>query len=170
MEKQTNRNLTPKNKIPIWQRWDNSTRIKEAKPRIGKREVGTAGGSSIKSFRGRGTWVPQWFELLPSAQGVIPGSWDQVLHRAPSMELASLSSACVCLSRINKIFQRKKENKTKQKCLHSMIQEPPIFPRKRPKSMYYDVQHSPLSNSLTGGTPLTSWDGGGFKFLCLDYV
>ena len=113
MEKQTNRNLTPKNKIPIWQRWDNSTRIKEAKPRIGKREVGTAGGSSIKSFRGRGTWVPQWFELLPSAQGVIPGSWDQVLHRAPSMELASLSSACVCLSRINKIFQRKKENKTK---------------------------------------------------------
>ena len=28
-------------------------------------------------------------ERLPSAQGVIPGSWDQVLHRAPHREPAS---------------------------------------------------------------------------------
>ena len=36
-------------------------------------------------------------ECLPSAQGMIPGSWDQVLHRAHCREPAS-SSACVSAS------------------------------------------------------------------------
>ena len=36
-------------------------------------------------------------EPLPSAQGVILESWDQVPHRAPCMELAS-PSACVSAS------------------------------------------------------------------------
>ena len=36
-------------------------------------------------------------ERLPSAQGVILGSWDQVLHQAPRRESASLS-ACVSAS------------------------------------------------------------------------
>ena len=31
-------------------------------------------------------------EQLPSAQGVIPGSWNQVLHLAPCEELASPSA------------------------------------------------------------------------------
>ena len=38
-------------------------------------------------------------ERLPSAQGVIPGSWDQVLHQALGMGPASLSLClCLCLS------------------------------------------------------------------------
>ena len=36
-------------------------------------------------------------ERLPSAQSVILGSWDQVLHRAPCVEPAS-PSACVSVS------------------------------------------------------------------------
>ena len=40
-------------------------------------------------------------ERLPLAQGVIPGSWDQVLHRAPRGEPAS-PSACVSVSLMNK--------------------------------------------------------------------
>ena len=34
-------------------------------------------------------------ERLPSAQGVIPGSWDQVAHPAPFRE--SASPLCLCL-------------------------------------------------------------------------
>ena len=37
-------------------------------------------------------WVAQWFERLPLAQGMIPGSWDRAPHQAPSMELASPSA------------------------------------------------------------------------------
>ena len=36
-------------------------------------------------------------ERLPSAQGVSPGSWDQVPHQAPRMELPS-PPACVSAS------------------------------------------------------------------------
>ena len=36
-------------------------------------------------------------ERRPSAQGLIPGSWDRVLHRVPCMEPAS-PSACVSVS------------------------------------------------------------------------
>ena len=35
-------------------------------------------------------------KCLPSAQGMILESWDQVLHWAPCMEPAS-PSACLCL-------------------------------------------------------------------------
>ena len=55
-------------------------------------------------------------EHLPSAQVVIPGSWDGVPHRAPRVEPAS-PSACVCLplsvshkqtnKQTNKIFKKK---------------------------------------------------------------
>ena len=31
-------------------------------------------------------------EHLPLTQGIIPGSWDRVLHRAPSREPASPSA------------------------------------------------------------------------------
>ena len=40
-------------------------------------------------------------EHLPSAEGVIPGSWDRVPHRAPCREPASPSayvSASLCAS------------------------------------------------------------------------
>ena len=48
-----------------------------------------------------GGWVVG--RLLPLAQGVIPGSWDRVLHQAPCMEPALLPlpvslPLCVCLS------------------------------------------------------------------------
>ena len=44
-------------------------------------------------------------ECLPSAQVVIPGSWDRVPHRAPCKEPPSPSacvSASVCVSLMNK--------------------------------------------------------------------
>ena len=44
-------------------------------------------------------------EQLSSAQGIIPGSWDRVLHGAPYRESASLSayvSASLCVSLMNK--------------------------------------------------------------------
>ena len=40
-------------------------------------------------------------ERLPSAQGVTPGTWDQVPHQTPCMEPASPSvciSASLCVS------------------------------------------------------------------------
>ena len=47
-------------------------------------------------------------ECLPSAQGVILGSWDQVLHWAPAgsllLPLPISLLLSVCLSWINKIF------------------------------------------------------------------
>ena len=50
---------------------------------ISKDWLGHPGGSAV--------------EPLPSAQGVIPGSWDQVPHPAPCIESAS-PSACVSAS------------------------------------------------------------------------
>ena len=44
-----------------------------------------------------GAWVAQWFERLPSAQGVILESGDEVPRQAPCMEPAS-PSACVSAS------------------------------------------------------------------------
>ena len=46
----------------------------------------------------RDTWAAQWLSIyLPLAQGVIPGSWDQVPHRGSRGESAS-PSACVSAS------------------------------------------------------------------------
>ena len=52
---------------------------------------------SLRNHRMAG--IPGWLSSLASAlaQGVIPGSWDQVPHRAPCMEPAS-PSACVSAS------------------------------------------------------------------------
>ena len=55
-------------------------------------------------------------EQLPSTQGVIPGSWDRVLHQTPWREPASPSayvSASLCVSHelINKIFFKKSVRK-----------------------------------------------------------
>ena len=36
-------------------------------------------------------------ERLPSAQGMIPGSWDRVLHQAPYREPALPLPLSVCL-------------------------------------------------------------------------
>ena len=47
-------------------------------------------------------------EHLPLAQGMIPGSWDQVPHRASCMEPASPSayvSASLCVSLMNKYIK-----------------------------------------------------------------
>ena len=46
---------------------------------------------------GAGHWGGSAVECLPLAQVVIPGSQDQVPHRAPCVEPAS-PSACVCVS------------------------------------------------------------------------
>ena len=50
--------------------------------------------TSVHEQNYRDTWV---VEHLPSAQGVIPGSWDQIPHWAPCMEPPS-PSACVSAS------------------------------------------------------------------------
>ena len=51
----------------------------------------------------RGTWVAQWLSVCLWLRS--PGSWDQVLHQAPSMEAASPSAyvfACFFVSFMNK--------------------------------------------------------------------
>ena len=70
-------------------------------------------GNTVTSFCKAYIWRREGFEVgaegrpggsavkhLPSAQVVIPGSWDRILHRAPCMELASPSayvSSSLCL-------------------------------------------------------------------------
>ena len=48
-----------------------------------------------ENIRKEGCLAGSVIECLPLAQGMIPGSRDQVPHRAPCEELASL---CLCLS------------------------------------------------------------------------
>ena len=63
----------------------------------------------ILKLNQRGTGVAQWLSSLPSAQGVIPGSWDRVPHQAAHRGPASPSacvSAFLCVSWINKIFKK----------------------------------------------------------------
>ena len=72
--------------------------------KLKKKKKGRLGGSAVK--------------CLPSAQGVILESWDQVPHRAPCMEPASPSayvSASLCVSFMNKYiksFKRKRKEGT----------------------------------------------------------
>ena len=54
--------------------------------------LGTLGGSAV--------------EPLPSAQSVIPGSWDQVPHLAPCMEPASPPSAYVSAAFLVSLMNR----------------------------------------------------------------
>ena len=54
-----------------------------------------------------GTWVAQLVEHLPSAQVVIPGSWDQVLLLPLPVSLP----LSLCLLRINKLNLKKKIKK-----------------------------------------------------------
>ena len=49
-------------------------------------------------------------ERLPSAQGMILGSWDRVLHWVPQREPAS-PSASLCVSLTNKYVRSLKKNK-----------------------------------------------------------
>ena len=44
----------------------------------------------------RDAWVAQSVKLLPSAQVMIPGSWDQVPHQVPCSAGACFSR-CLCL-------------------------------------------------------------------------
>ena len=37
---------------------------------------------AFKNLSARGAWVTQLFKHLPSAQVMIPGSWDQTPHEA----------------------------------------------------------------------------------------
>ena len=55
-----------------------------------------------------GAWVAQLVKCLPSAQVMIPGFWDQALHRAPclagSLLLPLPAVPCACA-----VSKRKKE-------------------------------------------------------------
>ena len=59
---------------------------------------GSQPGSELGIEREMGR-MPGWgsaVEHLPSAQGVIPGSWDRVPHQAPCMEPASPLPLSLC--------------------------------------------------------------------------
>ena len=61
-----------------------------------------------------GTWVSQWLSVLPLAQVMILGPWDRVPHWTPTgsllLPLSVSLPLCVCVSCINKIFFKKKNN------------------------------------------------------------
>ena len=64
--------------------------------------------------------MAQWLRACLPAQGVIPGSWDRVLHRALHREPASPSayvSASLCVSLMNKQIKslKKKERERERK-------------------------------------------------------
>ena len=79
----------------------------------------------------RGTWMIQSVKLLPSAQVMIPGSWDQALHQTPCSVRSLLLSLCcsphscscflslpflLIFSQINKISKRWWDTPMTPKC------------------------------------------------------
>ena len=64
------------------------------------------GLTELKNMSLWDAWVAQWLSVcLPSAQGVIPGSWDRVPHWAPCREPTSppaYVSASLSVSFMNK--------------------------------------------------------------------
>ena len=52
----------------------------------------------IKTVWYWGAWVAQWVEPLPSAQVMIPGSWDRAPHRALCSVGSLLPPLPLCLS------------------------------------------------------------------------
>ena len=66
-----------------------------------QRDQVTQLSSSRAEFELEGCLGGSMVERLPSAQGVIPGSWDRVLYWAARRDPAS-SSACVSDSLMNK--------------------------------------------------------------------
>jgi len=68
----------------------------------------------------RGTWVAQSVKHLPSAQVMIPRSWDQALHRVPC-SARSLSSLCpspmLMYSLKQTVFKKKRTGIKKVKLL-----------------------------------------------------
>ena len=51
-----------------------------------------------------GTWVAQSVKCLPSAQVMVPGSWDQAPHRAPCSAGDLLLSLVLSLCQVNKKY------------------------------------------------------------------
>ena len=63
------------------------------------------GQTHLKSKSGLRSLGGSVVQCLPSAQGMIPGSWDQIPHQAPHREPASPSayvSVSLCVSLMNK--------------------------------------------------------------------
>jgi len=69
--------------------------------------------------------VAQLVKRLPSAQVMIPESWDRVPHRAPPSLWGACFSLCLCLplpllvlslsvKQINKIFKKKHYQESKK--------------------------------------------------------
>ena len=84
----------------FWEEFEDSdSRLSAEKFKI--ENVQTSG--CIKCEACGDAWVAQSVKHLPSAQVMIPGSWDRVLHWAPCEEPACPSayvsaSLCLCLS------------------------------------------------------------------------
>ena len=62
-----------------------------------------------------GTWLAQLVKHLPSAQVMIPGFWDRVLHQAPCLAgslllpfplLLLIANACTLSIKLKKIFKK----------------------------------------------------------------
>nr|XP_054367840.1 uridine diphosphate glucose pyrophosphatase NUDT22 isoform X3 [Mirounga angustirostris] len=53
--------------------------------------------SVLQEICDEGAWVAQMVKRLPSAQVMVPGSWNRVPHRAPC-SLGACFSLCLCVS------------------------------------------------------------------------
>ena len=92
-------------------------------------------------------------EHLPSARGVILGSWNRVPHRAPCREPASplaCVSASVCVSLMNKwIKSLKKDREAGIRKSHKVSVE--IFKKQRRKEEKHRERHSHYHTPLLTG-------------------